>query len=112
MSIKSERVASELVKEISNIILTESDDENFKNVSITAAEVTNDLGYAKIYFTTLDSDKKELIVKEINEATPFFRTFLAERLDIRQIPELKFVYDESIEYAEHIEKLIDKINNE
>lgn len=110
MSIKAERVASEIVKEISAIILTESDDTNFKNVSITAAEVTNDLSYAKIYFTSLDENRDE-IIKEINEASSFFRTLLAERLDVRQIPELKFIYDESIEYAEHIEKIIDEINN-
>ncbi len=109
MSIKSERVASEIVKEISDIILRESNDSEFKDVTITYAKVSNDLSYSKVYFTTLDEDK-EKIERELNEASSYFRTLLAERLDLRHMPEIKFIYDESIEYGEHIEKIIEKIH--
>ncbi len=109
MSIKSERVASEIVKEISDIILRESNDSEFKDVTITYAKVSNDLSYSKVYFTTLDEDK-EKIERELNEASSYFRTLLAERLNLRHMPEIKFIYDESIEYGEHIEKIIEKIH--
>ena len=109
MSIKSERVASEIVKEISDIILRESNDSEFKDVTITYAKVSNDLSYSKVYFSTLDEDK-EKIERELNEASSYFRTLLAERLDLRHMPEIKFIYDESIEYGEHIEKIIEKIH--
>lgn len=109
MSIKSERVASELVKELGDILLRESNDETFKTVTITYAKVSNDLSYSKVYFTTLDNDK-EKIEKELNEASSYFRTLLAERLDLRHMPEVKFIYDESIEYGEHIEKIIESIH--
>lgn len=66
MSIKSERIASDLVKELTNILLTESNDELFKTVTITYATVTNDLSFSKVYFTTLDDDKVK-VEKELNE---------------------------------------------
>ena len=52
------------------------------------------------------------IEREVNEAAPFLRKELAKVLDVRNIPELKFIYDTSIEYADNIEKIIKKINQE
>lgn len=109
MSIKSERVASDLIKELSDILLTESNDDLFKTVTLTYATVTNDLSFSKVYFTTLNIDK-EKVEKELNNASTFFRTLLAERLDIRHMPEIKFIFDESIEYGNKIEKIIASIN--
>ena len=110
MNLKGERVASDIVREISGIILTEVHDEDIKKVTITHANVTNDLSFAKIYFTTLDEANKEKITKDINKAKGYFRSLLADRLNIRHIPELKFVYDESIEYGKNIENIISELN--
>lgn len=109
MSIKSERIASDLVKELTNILLTESNDELFKTVTITYATVTNDLSFSKVYFTTLDDDKVK-VEKELNEASTFFRTLLADRLKIRHMPAIKFIFDESIEYGNKIENIISNLN--
>ena len=49
-------------------------------------------------------------LKALKEASGFLRTELAKRVDIRHIPELQFVYDESIDYGKHIEDLIDQIH--
>ncbi len=111
MSIKSERVSSEILKELGNIILTESTDKSFKNVSFTEAEVTNDLSNAKIYFVCLNEEEKEAIEKDLNEAQAFFKKFLSQKLDVRQIPDLKFIYDDTLQYAQNIEKIIEQINN-
>jgi len=110
MNLKGERVASDMQKELSNILLFEAKDKDFKNVTITNVDVTNDLSFSKIYFTTLDEDK-EHVEKDLNNAEGYFRSLLAKRLDIRHIPELKFIYDKSIEYGLKIEKLIEEINN-
>ncbi len=109
MSIKSDRVASEIVRELGDILLRETSDELLKTVTITYATVTNDLSFAKIYFTTLEEDK-EYVEKEINNASSYFRTLLADRLDIRHMPELKFIYDESIDYGKKIENIIKSIH--
>lgn len=110
MSLKGERVASDMQKELGNILFLEAKDEDFKHVTITDCEVTNDLSFAKIYFTT--TDDKEKVTKDLNNAAGFFRSLLAERLQIRHTPELRFIFDESIEYGQKIEKIIEKLHEE
>ena len=81
-------------------------------MTITGCDITNDLSYAKVYFTVLDKDKKEKVLEDINNAASFIRGKLSERIEIRHTPELKFIYDDSIEYGEKIEKIIDKLHKE
>ena len=103
MSIKTERLANLLVKEISEIIMTEIKDEDIKFVTITHIDLSSDLSYAKVYFTTLIDDKKEKCIHDLNGAKGFIRKTLADRVELRHIPELEFIYDESIEYGKRIE---------
>ena len=110
MNLKGERVASDMQRELGNILLLEAKDEDFKHVTITDCEVTNDLSFAKIYFTT--TDDREKVTKDLNNAAGFFRSLLAERLQIRNTPELRFIFDESIEYGQKIEKIIEKLHEE
>ena len=109
-NLKGERVASDMQRDLGNILLLEAKDEDFKNVTITDVEVTNDLSFAKIYFTT--TDNREKVEKDLNNAAGFFRSMLAERLEIRHTPELRFIFDESIEYGAKIEKIIEELHNE
>ena len=112
MSIHTKRLESMLISEITNILMTEAKDEDLKFVTITSMNLANDLSFAKVYFTTLNEDK-ERITKELNEASGFIRAILKKRkLDIRIMPELKFVYDNSMEYGNNIDSLIDKIKKE
>ena len=110
MKLKAERAGSDIQKELGNIILFEAKDEDFKNVVITDVEVSNDLSYAKVYFTTVDN--REKVSHDLNQASGYFRSLLASRLNIRHTPELKFIFDESIEYGQKIEKIIEKLHNE
>ncbi|MBR3489905.1 MAG: 30S ribosome-binding factor RbfA [Bacilli bacterium] len=110
MSIHTKRLEGMLVREISDILMTEAKDEDLKFVTITSMDLANDLSYAKVYFQTLNEDK-EKITKELNEASGFIRAILKKRkLDIRIMPELKFIYDDSMEYGNNIDSLIEKIN--
>lgn len=109
-NLKGERVASDMQRELGNILLLEAKDEDFKHVTITDCDVTNDLSFAKIYFTT--TDDREKVEKDLNNAAGFFRSLLAERLQIRHTPELRFIFDESIEYGKKIEKIIEKLHEE
>jgi len=111
MGFKIDRIASSFVKEISYILATEIRDEDIKFVTITDCKVTNDLSFAKVYFTVLDENKKESTLKALNDAAGFIRRTLADRVEIRHIPELQFVYDESIEYGKKIEDIIEDIHN-
>ncbi len=109
-SLKGERVSSDMQRELCNILLLEAKDEDFKNVTITDVDVTNDLGFAKIYFTTLDN--REKVEKDLNNAAGFFRSELSQRLDIRHTPELRFIFDESIENGQKIEKIIEELHKD
>ena len=103
MSVKLDRLGHIFTEAISKIINEEVKDDDIKFVTITAVDITNDLSYAKVYFTNLiDTDR----------ASSFIRGKLFDEVEIRKMPELTFVYDESIEYGNKIEKIIDEINKE
>ena len=108
-NVKIERLNQAFQEEISMILMTEIKDEDIKFVTITGVETTNDLSFAKVYFTVLDDDKKESTLEALNKATSFIRGELSKRVEIRHTPELKFIYDNSIEYGNHIESIIEKI---
>ena len=108
--IKCDRIASDMIRIISNILANESRDELLKTVTITGCTVSNDLGYAKVYFTSTSNLSNEQMEKELAEASGYIRHELAERIEIRHTPELHFVYDESIAYGNRIEELIKEIN--
>lgn len=110
-SIKIERLNHAFQEEISMIIMREVKNQELKMVTITGVETANDLSYAKVFYTILDNDKQPVIDKALKKASPFIRKKLAERVEVRHTPELKFLYDTSIAYGEHIDKIMEEINN-
>ena len=112
MSVKTERISDALIEEISYIVSNKVKNKDINFVTITDVKVSSDLSYAKVYFTVLDDSKKDSTLKAFKEASGFIRHELRDRVDIRQIPELTFVYDESINEAQKIEDILEKINNE
>lgn len=108
-NIKLERLNHTFIKEISLILELEIKDELIKFITITDVDITNDLSYAKVYFTALDEDNKEEITKTLNNASSFIRKCLSKKVEVRHTPQLKFIYDESIEYGKNIEKVIENI---
>ena len=111
MSIKIDRLNNMFVEEISKIIHEEIKNKDIGFVTITDARITNDLSFAKIYITTLDNNR-EKVLNALNKSSGFIRSLLCDRVQIRKMPEIHFVYDESIEYGKKIEDIIDRINNE
>lgn len=112
VNIRISRLNHTFMQEISEILMLEVKDENIQFVTITDVDITNDLSYAKVYFTVLDEEKKQDAIKSLEKASHFIRGKLSERVEIRHTPELRFIYDSSIAYGEHIEDIIKKINHE
>ena len=112
MSIKTKRIASVLTRTISEILLEEARDDLLKTISITASVVAPDLSCAKVYFTSMSDIDHKKLEQEMEEAAPFIRTHVAEKMDLRNTPKLKFIYDESILYGEKIERIIKEFNND
>ena len=109
-SIKTKRIASELMRVISEILMEEARDTLLKTVTITGADVSPDLTIAKIYFTSLSEMDHKKLEHEMEEASPFIRMHVSEKMDLRNTTKLKFVYDESIAYGEKIENILKEIH--
>ncbi len=110
--IKVQRISAQIAREVSDIIRNDSRDNLLKDVTITGCEVTNDLSFAKVFFTSLGELSHDRMEHELKEASPYIRKELASRIEIRHTPELIFVYDDSIAYGEKIEKIIEEIHEE
>ncbi len=109
MSVRVKRLDSLFTKEISYIIMEEVKDPNIKFVTLTGCDITNDLSYAKVYFTTLKPEFKEETLKALNKAANFIEIELSKRIQIRKMPQISFHYDNSIEYGNMIEEKIKEI---
>lgn len=112
MSIKIERLNHVIQEEISMILMKEIKDENIKFVTITGVETTNDLSFSKVYYTVLNKEKLNDAQEALEKASSFIRTKLANSIEVRHTPELRFIYDKSIAYGEHIDELIERIKEE
>ena len=108
MNIKTKKIASQIAREIGVILNEEAKNEILKMVSITDVTLDADLTFAKVYFMTRLDDYKT-VEDELNEAGGFIRRELAHRLDLRSTPELKFVYDKSVDYGQNIDNIIEEI---
>ena len=103
------RINDEMQKELA-MILREVKDPRVKDafISITAVEATGDLKYAKVFYSAMMGDKKE-VAKGLKSSAGYIRRQLAQRLNLRMTPELTFIPDDSIEYGAHINELLGKI---
>ncbi len=103
------RINDEVKSEIASI-LRDVKDPRVRDafISIVSVDVTPDLKYAKIYFSALYGDKKE-VLKGLAAATGFIRARLAQNLNLRITPELSFVLDDSIKYGAHISELLNNL---
>ncbi len=107
--VKLERLNNAFMEQLNIIFGTEIKNPILKKVVVTGCKITNDLSYAKVYFTCFDEDRKE-VLKELQESASFIRGEISKRVEIRHTPELTFEYDESLEYAKRIEEKIKEIN--
>ena len=98
------------MEELSRILMEEVKDQKAKEAIITGVDVTNDLSYAKVYFTIYNRENKKEVLEALNTAEGFIRRCLADRIEIRNTPELRFIYDESEEYGKHIDEIIENLN--
>ena len=110
--IRSEKVGDLIKKEISLILNTKIKDERFKLININAVKVSKDLSIATVYYSIIGSlkdDLDQLPEKAFAKFAGMLRSELSKDIKIRRVPKLVFRYDESIEYASKIEKLLESI---
>ncbi len=102
-----DRISEEVRREVDAIIREELGDPRIGGTfSITRAEVTGDLRYAKIYVSVLEDDRRDELMEALKSAKGFIRRALGKRMIIRYTPELIFVSDRNIAYGVHIAKVL------
>jgi ribosome-binding factor A len=102
------RVADQIQRELSGLLRAELKDPRVGMITLTGVEVSPDLAHAKVFFTTLgDADALERTEAGLQRAAGFLRAQLGHRLKLRVTPELRFVYDASVERGMRLSKLID-----
>jgi len=103
------RVADQIQRELALLIQNEIMDPRVGMVTLTGVEVTRDYAYAKVFYTTLGGDGNIQLVEEgLKHAAGFLRSQLAGKIRLRVVPQLQFVYDESVERGMKLSRLIDE----
>ena len=111
MRIRPERVGQKMRREIAEILDHRLRDPRLTSmVSITDVEVTQDLSFARVYVSTLQSGAERASVLEaLNAAAGFVRHELRPVLGLREVPEVRFVLDESIERGARVDEILRKL---
>lgn len=109
MNLRNERVRKALMKEVADII--QKDVRTAGMVSILDVEVSHDNSFAKIYYSVFGSDEqKEKSIETIEKATSKIRYEIGKRIRLRLTPELRFIFDDSIERGSKVTEIINKIS--
>ena len=107
-----DRISEEVRREVDKIIREELHDPRIDGTfSITRAEVTRDLRYAKIYISVLEDDRREPLMAALKNAAGYIRRALGKSMIIRYSPELIFVSDQNIAYGVRMAQLISEVRS-
>ena len=110
MTLRQERVQEQLAHEASDLIQKELRDPRLGFVTVTGAEVTRDLRYAKIFVSVLGEEKSRVdSLKALNGAAGMIRAEIAKRIRLRIMPEITFHYDDSLARGQHIFELLHSV---
>jgi len=111
MSLRANRVAEQMKKELSDIIGRKIKDPRIGFVTVTDVRLSGDLQIAKVYISVLGDEKqREDTLKGLAKAKGFIRSEIGQRIRLRKTPEIQFEFDESIDYGNRIETLIHELN--
>ena len=111
MKIRPERVAQRIRREIADILEHRLRDPRLGSlISVTDVEVTPDLSLARVYVSVLDAETRERVLAILATAAGFVRHELTPRLGLREVPEIRFLLDTSIDRGARVEDLLRRLN--
>ena len=110
---RPDRVGDQIRQELAQLIAREVHDPGIGFLTITRVKVTPDLQLARVFYTTIGDEKaRKETERALTRALPFLRRQIGSRLRLRNVPELTFMYDKSIEQQDRIEQIIQDIQAE
>jgi len=108
---RPDRIGDQIRAEVAQLLSRELQDPGLGFVTVTRVHVTADLQIARIYYTTMGDDRaRRRTAEALQRARPFIRRSIGSRLRLRRVPEIEFIFDESIEQHERLERLIQEIH--
>jgi len=112
VKIRPERIAHLMRREVADILQSKMRDPRVSAmVSVTDVELTHDLSLARVYVGVLaDAPERERVLEALRNAAGFVRHELGSRLDLREIPELRFEIDDSIARGARVDELLRRIH--
>ncbi|HDK16674.1 MAG TPA: 30S ribosome-binding factor RbfA [Nitrospirae bacterium] len=108
---RSARVSDLIRQETADIIMRKLKDPSLGFITVTEADVSDDLRHARVYVSVLEDAKKAETLKILSSSAKFIRGELGKRIKMKFIPSLAFKLDSSIEYGSKIDRIFDKIRS-
>jgi len=106
---RAHRVAEQIRQDLAELLRTEVKDPRVGMVTVTQVEVSADMAHAKVYFTALTGrEHADAAVAALGRTAGFLRSQLSRRLKLFTVPQLHFIYDDSIESGMRLSQLIDE----
>jgi ribosome-binding factor A len=110
---RPDRVGDQIRSAVTDLLAREVHDPGIGFTTVTRVQVTADLQLARIFYTTLgDAAARTASARALKRAAPFLRHQLGQRLRFRRVPIIEFVFDESIEREERLERLLSEIHDQ
>ncbi len=112
---RTQRIGDQMQRELASMIQREIKDPRLGMITLTGVEVARDLSHARVYFTVLGKDDAESIALNqsiLKDSAGFLRMLLGKAIKLRIIPQLQFVYDESVQRGSHLSALIERAVSE
>ncbi|HEX5476140.1 MAG TPA: 30S ribosome-binding factor RbfA [Vicinamibacterales bacterium] len=110
---RASRVGDQIRSELADLLAREVHDPGIGFLTITRVAVTPDLQIARVHYTALGGDQaRRDSARALARAKPFLRRHLGQRLRLKRVPELEFLYDQSIERHDRIERILQEIRAE
>ena len=111
--LRSQRIADRIFEELSTLLILEVSDPRLSSVSITDVRVDRELSYANIYVSSLEGrEAADEIISGLQHAGGFLRRSLAQRIQLRSFPRLRFYWDPIPERADRIDQILDSLHDE
>lgn len=111
MTIKQDRMAERIQQVLSQLLMREVADPRLQSVTVTNVQVDPEIMFARIYVNALgDESRRDEVMSGLDRANGFLRRELAKRIRMRNTPELRFLWDEALERADRVERLLDSLD--
>jgi len=105
---RTRRIGLQIQRDLADLIRSHIKDPRVGMVSVNAVKVSRDLSHAKIYITTLEDSRRDETLEILKKAAGYLRHELGQLMTIRNVPQLHFFYDESIEKGSRLTSLIEE----